>query len=82
MGDQSPTTQRRSPLAAQLCAICDSPALGMNFGVLTCAPCKAFFRRNARRREVTLDTPYRVHPRARPLSFCCSSWICLVVIVI
>ena len=82
MGDQSPATQPRSPLAAQLCAICDSPALGMNFGVLTCAPCKAFFRRNARRREVILDTLSRDHPRTCPLFFLCSSWICLVGIVI
>ncbi|CAF1537328.1 unnamed protein product, partial [Adineta steineri] len=62
------------------CVICGSKSIGMNFGVLTCAPCKgmvlyflvfsisylsifclkikAFFRRNARRKEL-LDLPCR-----------------------
>lgn len=34
------------------CAVCGSKAIGINFGAATCAPCKAFFRRNARRREI------------------------------
>ncbi|CAF3666549.1 unnamed protein product [Rotaria socialis] len=29
------------------CLICDDDAIGINFGVPTCMPCKAFFRRNA-----------------------------------
>jgi hypothetical protein len=29
------------------CLVCGHPAIGMNFAVPTCAPCKAFFRRNA-----------------------------------
>ncbi|CAF1296947.1 unnamed protein product [Adineta ricciae] len=29
------------------CLVCDAPAVGINFAVPTCAPCKAFFRRNA-----------------------------------
>ncbi|CAF0869973.1 unnamed protein product [Adineta steineri] len=29
------------------CLVCGSPAVGINFTVPTCAPCKAFFRRNA-----------------------------------
>jgi hypothetical protein len=29
------------------CLICGGRAVGINFGVHTCAPCKAFFRRNA-----------------------------------
>jgi len=29
------------------CLICDDVAIGINFGVSTCMPCKAFFRRNA-----------------------------------
>ena len=29
------------------CHVCDAVAVGINFGVPTCAPCKAFFRRNA-----------------------------------
>ncbi|CAF1442102.1 unnamed protein product [Rotaria sordida] len=29
------------------CFVCDDVAIGLNFGVPTCMPCKAFFRRNA-----------------------------------
>ncbi|CAF1302112.1 unnamed protein product [Rotaria sordida] len=29
------------------CLVCDGDAIGINFAVPTCAPCKAFFRRNA-----------------------------------
>ncbi|CAF2966032.1 unnamed protein product [Rotaria sp. Silwood2] len=29
------------------CLVCNDAAVGINFGVLTCMPCKAFFRRNA-----------------------------------
>jgi hypothetical protein len=42
------------------CIICGSKAIGMNFGAPTCAPCKAFFRRNARRKEI-LESPCH-HP--------------------
>lgn len=34
------------------CAVCHTKSIGINFGVPTCAPCKAFFRRNARRKEL------------------------------
>ncbi|CAF0894733.1 unnamed protein product [Rotaria sordida] len=30
-----------------LCLVCNDTAVGINFGVPTCMPCKAFFRRNA-----------------------------------
>ncbi len=30
-----------------LCVICEDRAIGFNYDVLTCASCKAFFRRNA-----------------------------------
>jgi len=29
------------------CLVCGHKAIGINFSVATCAPCKAFFRRNA-----------------------------------
>ena len=29
------------------CLVCGDDAIGVNFGVPTCMPCKAFFRRNA-----------------------------------
>ncbi|CAF1304326.1 unnamed protein product [Adineta ricciae] len=38
--------------ATGACSVCDAKAIGINFGVPTCAPCKAFFRRNARRKEL------------------------------
>ncbi|CAF1961849.1 unnamed protein product [Rotaria magnacalcarata] len=43
---------RDSTAPIRNCSVCGSKALGANFGALTCAPCKAFFRRNARRKEV------------------------------
>ncbi|CAF1135369.1 unnamed protein product [Rotaria sordida] len=48
--------RRRATLSNHECIVCCSKAIGINFGVPTCAPCKAFFRRNARRKEI-LDTP-------------------------
>ncbi|CAF0827520.1 unnamed protein product [Rotaria sp. Silwood1] len=39
-------------LSPRECSVCGSNAVGINFGALTCAPCKAFFRRNARRKEI------------------------------
>jgi hypothetical protein len=41
---------RRSPL---ICRICGDVARGMNFDVMTCIGCKAFFRRNALRTHVS-----------------------------
>ncbi|UJR21641.1 hypothetical protein I4U23_024718 [Adineta vaga] len=38
------------------CVICGSKAIGVNFGAPTCAPCKAFFRRNARRKDLLQTT--------------------------
>ncbi len=29
------------------CSVCGGVAIGINFAVPTCSPCKAFFRRNA-----------------------------------
>ncbi|CAF3615648.1 unnamed protein product [Adineta steineri] len=52
--------RNRSTCIIRDCIICGSKAIGINFGAPTCAPCKAFFRRNARRKEI-LDTPCQ-HP--------------------
>ncbi|CAF1026636.1 unnamed protein product [Rotaria magnacalcarata] len=38
------------------CTICGANAIGVNFGVLTCSPCKAFFRRNAHRKDVLVSS--------------------------
>ncbi|CAF3742226.1 unnamed protein product [Rotaria sp. Silwood1] len=44
--------QNQTTCSSHECIICGSKAIGINFGALTCAPCKAFFRRNARRKEI------------------------------
>lgn len=36
------------------CLVCGDVAIGINFGVPTCMPCKAFFRRNAVRLGVSI----------------------------
>ncbi|CAF3166918.1 unnamed protein product [Rotaria sp. Silwood2] len=62
MSSPTPTTpsvyhpKHRSWWPKHECVICGSKAIGINFGAPTCAPCKAFFRRNARRKEI-LQTP-------------------------
>jgi hypothetical protein len=37
-----------------ICAICGDEAIGFNYDVLSCASCKAFFRRNANQPRVSL----------------------------
>lgn len=37
----------RKKLDGLMCSICEGPAHGYNFDVITCESCKAFFRRNA-----------------------------------
>lgn len=37
-----------------ICAICGDKAIGFNYDVLSCASCKAFFRRNANQDLVRL----------------------------
>ena len=36
-----------------ICAICGDTAIGFNYDVLSCASCKAFFRRNANQNPVS-----------------------------
>ncbi len=36
------------------CDICGDRAIGFNYNVLSCASCKAFFRRNANQNRVSL----------------------------
>jgi hypothetical protein len=47
------TSTKRSCRSKLVCRICGDVARGMNFDVLTCMSCKAFFRRNALRYTVT-----------------------------
>lgn len=44
----APQSVRRNPfLNHSQCAVCGDKARGCNFGAITCASCKEFFRRNA-----------------------------------
>nr|XP_046917420.1 nuclear hormone receptor HR96-like [Dermatophagoides farinae] len=42
---------RKIDKTIKLCVICGDKAKGINFNVLTCMSCKAFFRRNALRKK-------------------------------
>jgi hypothetical protein len=44
---------KRSLHTPLICQICGDIARGMNFDVMTCMSCKAFFRRHALRSEVS-----------------------------
>lgn len=46
------TPQRNPFISRSLCAVCNDKARGCNFGAVTCASCKEFFRRNAFKSEV------------------------------
>ncbi len=37
-----------------ICVVCGSSANGYNFGAIACESCKAFFRRNALKKPVSL----------------------------
>ncbi|CAF1365396.1 unnamed protein product [Adineta ricciae] len=39
--------RKRKTKQGDKCLVCGDSAIGLNFGVQTCSPCKAFFRRNA-----------------------------------
>lgn len=43
--------QNQNAKDVKLCVICGDKAKGINFNVLTCMSCKAFFRRNALRKK-------------------------------
>lgn len=51
MSPTSPFNADGSP--GKICAVCGDRALSCNFGAITCESCKAFFRRNARRAQVS-----------------------------
>ena len=45
--DRSKPGRKKTRKDDDICLVCGGRAIGLNFGVHTCPPCKAFFRRNA-----------------------------------
>ncbi len=43
-----------SSSSAKECLVCGDVARGLNFNVMTCMPCKSFFRKNAFKRTVSI----------------------------
>ncbi|KAK7109868.1 vitamin D3 receptor B-like isoform X3 [Littorina saxatilis] len=72
-GDSPPTTppgkedtgtgpgplRKKRSLEDKICRICGDKALAHNFDVITCESCKAFFRRNAVKREELRDCAFQ-----------------------
>lgn len=46
------SVKRQTITAETECKICGAPAIYQYFGVISCQPCKVFFRRNANLRQV------------------------------
>lgn len=44
--------KRQAPEAKKICRVCGDKAYSVNFNVITCESCKAFFRRNALKKKV------------------------------
>jgi hypothetical protein len=42
-----------------VCTICGDQAIGFNYDVVSCASCKAFFRRNASQNSVSFVFSWR-----------------------
>jgi ribosomal protein L37AE/L43A len=49
---QSTKIVQTPPAVYHQCKICGAPALHSNYGVMTCSPCKMFFKRNAEKGQV------------------------------
>jgi hypothetical protein len=45
----------------KICGVCGDRALGYNFNAVTCESCKAFFRRNALKKKVSLCLLFSVY---------------------
>lgn len=44
----------------KICGVCGDRALGYNFNAVTCESCKAFFRRNALKKKVSLSNSFSI----------------------
>ena len=51
--ESNKTGTKRTSDAPLICLVCGDVARGLNFDVVTCMSCKAFFRRNALHRSVS-----------------------------
>lgn len=55
---QQQQQQQRNPfIGRSACVVCSDRARGCNFGAITCASCKEFFRRNAFKFNVSVSRP-------------------------
>lgn len=50
------TVRKKRPLEDKICRVCGDKAVAHNFDVITCESCKAFFRRNAFKRDEVRNT--------------------------
>lgn len=52
-GDDDDGESKFSPNSKKSCRVCGDKAFSVNFNVITCESCKAFFRRNALKPKVS-----------------------------
>ena len=45
--------EENSSKSSYECRVCGDAARGLNFNVMTCMPCKTFFRKNAFKKSVS-----------------------------
>ena len=63
LGFRSKPGRKRKKKDGAKCLVCGGKSIGLNFGVQTCSPCKAFFRRNAVKLGVCYYiTKYFIYP--------------------
>ena len=56
--DSSKATKTSRKSLDATCVICGDRAIGFNYDVLSCASCKAFFRRNAQKDKVCVTVAF------------------------
>ena len=54
---QMESEKTMSKNSSLICVVCGDGARGMNFDVITCMSCKAFFRRHAHQQSVSFSFP-------------------------
>ncbi|CAF1057033.1 unnamed protein product [Adineta steineri] len=61
MDKLSSKTKRQSTTVASKCKVCGAPATYSYYGVISCRPCKIFFKRNAKREQESLKCDLNGH---------------------